>query len=183
MRIETRRRFPHTQTTMRTENLSWRVHILPYLDENRLYKQFHLDEPWDSDHNRPLAAKMPAIYADPDSALRKLHTEGRTTFVVPVGEGTMFDGPEGPKFKDIIDGTSNTILFVEVVPEHAVVWTKPDDWNVDLEDPFNGLRREDRDWFTTGRCDANAYIISNEVEAKKLRALLTRAGKEIIEYP
>ncbi len=32
--------------------LSWRVHILPYLEENELYHQFHLDEPWDSPHNR-----------------------------------------------------------------------------------------------------------------------------------
>jgi hypothetical protein len=31
--------------------LSWRVAILPYLEEEQLYKQFHQDEPWDSPHN------------------------------------------------------------------------------------------------------------------------------------
>ncbi|HBI44142.1 MAG TPA: hypothetical protein DDY78_15010, partial [Planctomycetales bacterium] len=31
--------------------LSWRVHVLPFLEQDKLYKEFHLDEPWDSDHN------------------------------------------------------------------------------------------------------------------------------------
>src|SRR5687768_11208075 len=34
--------------------LSWRVAILPMLGEEPLYKEFHLDEPWDSPHNKPL---------------------------------------------------------------------------------------------------------------------------------
>ncbi len=45
--------------------LSWRVAILPYLGEGNLYKQFHLDEPWDSPHNRTLIAKMPKILYRP----------------------------------------------------------------------------------------------------------------------
>ena len=47
--------------------LSWRVHILPYLEAGHLYEQFHLDEPWDSEHNRQLIAKMPTSYLDPSS--------------------------------------------------------------------------------------------------------------------
>ncbi|NOY29689.1 MAG: DUF1559 domain-containing protein [Planctomycetes bacterium] len=163
--------------------LSWRVHLLPYLDQSALYKQFHLDEPWDSKHNRPLAEILPAIYADPDSALRRINAAGKTTFVVPVSEGMVFGRPEGTKFKEIIDGTSNTIMFVEVVPERAVIWTKPDDWKVNLDDPWQGVRRDDRDWFTTGFCDGHAKVFDSSLPAKKLRALLTRAGKEIIEWP
>ena len=45
--------------------LSWRVLILPFLDQQALYDQFHLDEPWDSPHNRTLIAKMPAIFRCP----------------------------------------------------------------------------------------------------------------------
>ncbi len=161
--------------------LSWRVLILPQLEQGELYKQFHLDEPWDSEHNRKLIEKMPAIYSDPDSALRKINAKGQTTFVVPVSEGTVFDRPTGTVFKEITDGTSNTIMFVEVVPERAVVWTKPDDWKVDLDDPLDGVKREDRDWFTAARCDGSVHMISNDVEAKKLRSLLTRAGEEIID--
>ena len=45
--------------------LSWRVALLPFLEENELYKQFHLDEAWDSDHNKKLLAKMPRVFAPP----------------------------------------------------------------------------------------------------------------------
>ena len=45
--------------------LSWRVHILPYLGEETLYKEFHLQESWDSEHNRSLLARMPAFYRCP----------------------------------------------------------------------------------------------------------------------
>ena len=161
--------------------LSWRVHILPYLEQGKLYKQFHLDEPWDSEHNLALVAKMPSIYADPDSALRKINAQGKTTFVAPTSEGTVFDRPVGTQFKEINDGTSNTIMFVEVVPERAVVWTKPEDWAVDLEHPWRGVRRDDRDWFTTGFCDGSARVFDFSLPAEKLRALLTRDGGEVIE--
>ena len=48
--------------------LSWRVLILPYLEQDALYKEFHLDEPWDSEHNRALIDRMPATYRCPDAA-------------------------------------------------------------------------------------------------------------------
>src|SRR5262249_54155708 len=34
--------------------LSWRVAILPFIEQDNLYQQFHLDEPWDSEHNKKL---------------------------------------------------------------------------------------------------------------------------------
>ncbi|MDG3006843.1 sigma-70 family RNA polymerase sigma factor [Paludisphaera mucosa] len=46
--------------------LSWRVALLPYLGEEALYKQFHLDEPWDGPHNRTLLRRMPEVYQTPD---------------------------------------------------------------------------------------------------------------------
>jgi len=163
--------------------LSWRVHILPYMEQGKLYKQFHLDEPWDSKHNLALVAKMPGVYTDPDSALRKINAQGKTTFVVPTGEGALFAGTEGISYKQITDGTSNTIMLVEVVPERAVVWTKPEDWAVDLDHPWKGVRRDDRDWFTAGFCDGHAQIFDSSLPAEKLRALLTPAGGEVIEWP
>ena len=52
--------------------LSWRVQILPYIEEARLYEEFHRDEPWDSDHNKKLIPRMPKIYAAPDSKAAKV---------------------------------------------------------------------------------------------------------------
>src|SRR5205085_10353231 len=48
--------------------LSWRVAILPRIEEAGLYKEFHLDEPWDSEHNRKLIERMPDVYKSPDTA-------------------------------------------------------------------------------------------------------------------
>src|SRR6185436_18638182 len=45
--------------------LSWRVAILPYIEEDALYKQFRMNEAWDSPHNKKLLSKMPKIYASP----------------------------------------------------------------------------------------------------------------------
>ena len=67
--------------------LSWRVQILPMLEEDALFKQFHLDEPWDSEHNKPLVAKMPAVFQDP-----RRPPDGTTTFLAVVGKGLAFEG-------------------------------------------------------------------------------------------
>ncbi len=163
--------------------LSWRVHLLPYLEQSKLYEQFHLNEPWDSEHNKQLIVQMPQIYAEPDSALRAINQAGKTTYVVPVAAETLFPGNEQLTYKDITDGTSNTIMFVEVNPERAVVWTKPDDWQVDLNDPWAGLRRDDRNWFTAGFCDGHVNTFDEQsLSAKTLRALLTRASGDVIEW-
>src|SRR5262249_20216865 len=115
--------------------LSWRVQILPFLDQEELYQQFRLDEPWDSEHNKPLIDKMPNVFSDPRFDL----PPGKTVYQAVVGPGTAFDGRQGLKPAQIIDGTSNTIGVVEVGPEHAVPWTKPVDWEFDQDHPLNGL--------------------------------------------
>ena len=160
--------------------LSWRVMILPYLDEQALYNQFKLDEPWDSDHNRKLIAKMPAVYADPGEP--GLAAAGRTTFVVPAGPGTLFDGRDGTKMRAISDGTSNTILSVEVIPERAAPWTQPSDWEVDFADPLRGVKRSEGEnhggVFTAAFCDGHVTVISSGIDVAALKALLTPAGGE-----
>jgi len=161
--------------------LSWRVQILPYVEQKALYNQFHLDEPWDSEHNRKLVDKMPEVYADPDPAIRNSIDKGHTTFVVPVGKGLIFEGREAPKWRDIKDGTSQTILALEVVPERAVPWTKPADWEVDLKNPLEGVTRGDRDFFVAAYADGSVRILhKSSVDAQTLRAVLTRAGGEAI---
>jgi hypothetical protein len=115
--------------------LSWRVLILPYIDQKDLYQQFHLDEPWDSPHNKPLIAKMPSIFQDP---LIKTDS-GFTVFHAVVGSGLGFEQKGRYKGTDISDGRSLTISLVEVAPENAVPWTKPADWEYNAEHPMKGL--------------------------------------------
>src|SRR5262249_10846274 len=88
--------------------LSWRVHILPFLEQEELDREFHLDEPWDSDHNKKLIDRMPPIYRCPK---QKLKESGKTTYLAPVGEKAIFSGGQkGMRLSDVIDGTSNTML-------------------------------------------------------------------------
>jgi hypothetical protein len=167
--------------------LSWRVHLLPYLDQQALYAEFHLDEPWDSPHNRQLIERMPACYADPSSAVLQAVGAGRTTFVTPVAVETLFPPraalPQGEPvtLRDVKDGTSKTIAFVEVVPERAVVWTKPDDWEVQLSQPLQGVQRADRSGFTVAFCDGSVRYLTNDITPQQFAAMLTRAGGERVD--
>jgi len=159
--------------------LSWRVHILPYLEEGALYKQFHLDEPWDSEHNRKLIDKMPATYTCPSTDLRQ---EGMTTYLAPLGDQTVFSGKEGITFQEITDGTSNTILLVEADSEHAVIWTKPDDLEIDLENPKDWMSGQDRIAFHAVFCDGSVHTLSKGIDAKVLGAMFTRNDGLVIDF-
>lgn len=117
--------------------LSWRVQVLPFLEQQALYNQFHLDEPWDSEHNKKLIAQIPAVYRSPGSEAEP----GKANYVVPVGKGTIFGGEKSAGFPQITDGTSNTVLALEVDDKHAVIWTKPEDWQYNPKDPTAGLKQ------------------------------------------
>jgi hypothetical protein len=71
---------------------------------------------------------------------------------------------------------------VEVVPENAVVWTKPEDWKVDFDDPTKGVARDDRDVITALFCDGSVRTLHKNFDAAMFKALLTRNGKESISF-
>ena len=156
--------------------LSWRVAILPYCEEGDLYKRFHLNEPWDSPHNRELIKEMPATF---DMEFSELAESGKTTLVVPVGRDTVFYGNKGAAIgKGIPDGSSNTIVLVEVNPSHAVIWTKPEDWDVDAVGAEAVVQRNDRPSFLAGFADAHVEDVPVTIDRKLLRSFLTRAGND-----
>ena len=161
--------------------LSWRVHLLPYLGQEKLYKEFHLDEPWDSDHNKPLIARMPAVFrstADP-----KLADEGKTTLLAPVGDATMFPAGRGVRIAEVTDGTSATILFVQADDDYAAVWTKPDDLSYDAKDPWKGLADRFPDGFLAAFADGEVRFVPRSIGKDMLRALFTRSGGEAVTPP
>jgi len=161
--------------------LSWRVLILPYLDQQQdLYAEFHLDEPWDSVHNRALIAKMPAVLRCP-SERDDLARDGKTRYLAPRGAGTIFRGAEPVRMRDITDGTSNTIMVVDAGDDNAVIWTKPEDWEVDPQPKTEGIFKSHPDGGTNMLfADGSVHFIHETVAAATLRALLTRNGGEVI---
>jgi hypothetical protein len=162
--------------------LSWRVHLLPFLDQVKLYKEFHLDEPWDSEHNKTLIAKMPAVYQSLKN--KELLQAGKTGYLVPVGENFIFTGTnKAIGIRDIIDGTSNTILTVDVDDDHAVVWTKPDDFKPDPQKPQAGLRDNPGGTFLIGLADGSVHLVPRNVDPKILNAFFTRNGGEVVRLP
>ena len=159
--------------------LSWRVHLLPYLGEEELFKQFRLDEPWDSDTNKGLIKKLPEVYR-PDS--QKLADDGRTRIVAPTGKQTVFPATKAKVgLTDVTDGASRTIMLVEADDEHAVVWTKPDDLPIDESNLTDKLYfRKDNNRFLALHVDGSRHTHPKTMEPSTLAALLTRNGGETV---
>ena len=157
--------------------LSWRVKLLPFVEEQALYEQFHLDEPWDSEHNLPLSKQLPAVYASPGKNLG----EGKTTYHIVSGEGLAFTPLEKNRFRDFLDGLSNTIMLVEANDDQAVIWSKPGDIEIDLDNPLQGLGSARPGGFHVALSDGAVVFISENIEVGLFKALLTRAGGEVIQ--
>lgn len=158
--------------------LSWRVAILPYIEQQSLYQQFKLDEPWDSPANKKLLAQMPQTYATPGVTTKEPFTTFYRSFV---GKGTMFEGPNGIRFTDVTDGMSNTLMVVEA--SDAVPWTKPDELTYDAKQKLPPLGKISPAVFLAALGDGSVRAISKKVKEPTLRALITRNGNEVINDP
>ncbi len=162
--------------------LSWRVHILPYIEQQDLYDAFHLDEPWDSDHNKKLIARMPATLRAPTSKA----DPGKTVYVGLRGEGGVLsvikrgNALEPMRLADIRDGTSNTIMLVEASDDAAVEWTRPDDLKFDPKDPIAGLIGQHKAGFLACFCDGSVHFLPADVESEVLLNLFNRADGNIV---
>ena len=159
--------------------LSWRVLILPFLEQKELYDEFHLNEPWDSPHNKALIAKMPKTYVCP-SADPKLAAEGKTAYLTPRAKESVFPGAMGVKIAEITDGTSNTILVVDAADSKAVTWTKPDDWETTEKDPWNGLLGHHLDGINACFADGAVRFLKMSIDPTMLWAIITKNGGEVI---
>jgi hypothetical protein len=167
--------------------LSWRVAILPYIEQENLYTQFHLDEPWDSPNNIRLLPQMPKTYLLPGATAQP----GYTYFRVFVGDHAAFTPlpPPGPGFPNpphgtrypaaFVDGTSNTILVAEAAD--AVPWTKPDaELAYSAAAPLPPLGGHYSSGFVVGLADGRYRLVPKNVSQQTLRAAITRDGNDVL---
>jgi prepilin-type processing-associated H-X9-DG protein len=179
-------RFPAAYTVSKEGKklLSWRVHVLPFIEQNKLYKQFRLDEPWDSPNNIKLVEKMPKIYRSPMSNA----PEGMTVYRGIGGASGVLEpgqpgkGHGGASIGSITDGTSNTVYLFETSDEMAIEWTKPDDGispdSFDVKQLFG-----ERATANIAMCDGSVRSISNSTDSELLKKMMTKNGGEVINSP
>lgn len=162
---------------------SWRVLILPYLEQQTLYDRYDFNEPWDGPHNSQLAALMPPVYAClTDSA----STPGglTTNYAVIAGPGTLFDPDVPATMRAVTDGTSNTLLVVEA-SKAGINWMEPRDLDVNqMSFRVNGSPNEISSEHPGGAqaafADGHVSFLQDSAAAQTLRALITKAGGEPI---
>jgi serine/threonine protein kinase len=157
---------------------SWRVELLPFLEEDQLYRRLKLDEPWDSSHNKPLLEKAPTIFAMDQDDLGWFPSH--TRFQVPVGKGSVFDESAKFTFADIRDGTSETAFVIEA--GDAVHWAEPKDFVFVSGQPVPHLGEPSSNTFLVLMGDASVKPLPRTVPSAFLGAIITRDGGELVDW-
>jgi hypothetical protein len=147
--------------------LSWRVALLPYIEQEKLYKEFKLDEPWDSEHNKKLIEKMPKIYAP----VRGKAKAGETFYQRFVGKGALFN-ERGSDYTipQVPDGTSNTALVFEA--GDPVIWSRPGDLPFNKDAPLPKLGGLFDGDFHMLLCDGSVYRVNKKFNEKELKKII-----------
>ncbi|MCY2967554.1 MAG: DUF1559 domain-containing protein [Planctomycetota bacterium] len=158
---------------------SWRVLILPFIDQMPLYNSYKMDEPWDGPNNIRFQAMMPSVFACSSNPAGQ--AGGYTHYLGITGKGTILPQGKGVKFVDVKDGLSNTLVVVEAMGS-SVPWTQP----IDI-DATNGLSFGPGgmgSYHTGGAhvlmADGMVRFVSQNVNPQTLKSLSTIDGGEVV---
>ena len=176
--------------------LSWRVTLLPSLGEDKLYKQFRMDEAWDGPHNKELLAKMPRVFMPVGV---KPRVPNLTFYQVFVGTGAVFDDNRLPLKSDLGTGAmgglagmphatrggpltfrdipNNTILIAEAGV--AVPWTKPGDIPYEATKPLPALGGQFASVINVAYADGSVHSLPKTLSEATIRARISRAGEQV----
>lgn len=166
---------------------SWRVHILPYIEQDNLYKQLKMDEPWDSDHNKKVfeSVPMPKMFAHPgkrDGDTKKTYYK---VFISQADKQPRAGFRPGSKLTlgqlAVQDGTSNTMAMIEAGP--PVLWYQP----VDIEfEATAALPKMISPWknneVSVTFFDGSTRRIWLGQNEDVLKACITANGNEVIDF-
>jgi len=158
---------------------SWRVLILPFLEQKPLYDAYRFDEPWDGPNNSQLAGDLKILMCPADGTRGK----GQTSYVAVVGPGTAWPGTKRIDMADIKDGTNNTILIVEV-HNSGISWMEPRDLDASQMplaiNPKTGLGISSGHpgCAQAARADGSVFVLDEKTPPATIRAMLTIAGRD-----
>jgi hypothetical protein len=160
--------FPGQVPTDLNDRLGWRVSLLPYIEEDGLYRQTRQDQPWNSPANLPLSNTPVKGYSDPDAP-----TDPTTRIRCFYDNGAAFDVRSDARLPgSFTDGTSNTILFVE--GGDKVTWTRFQEYKFDPKGPLPTLGRADRDTFLVVMVDGSVRAVKKSVSETTLKNAINR---------
>jgi hypothetical protein len=161
---------------------SWRVLILPFMEQQALHQRYNFNEPWDSPQNQLVTSTVVPAYKCPSAPGQPTETN----YMVVTGPGTLFEAAEGCSFAKITDGTSNTILVVEAGGT-GVNWAEPRDLDASkFSPPFSPPRPDAVGSYHPGGLnvalgDGSTRFLSNSIDPATVQGLTTRAGDERIQ--
>lgn len=172
--------------------LSWRVLILPFIEESTLFEKFDLSKPWNDPDNRDLLEKMPSVYACPSDTTWHSKT---SSYVAVVGPETVWAGAAAIERAAVGDGLQNTIQVVELA-NSDIPWTAPFDLSVaETQTGINpasgrgisshhsqesGLMHRETG-VNAAFADGKVRLLPADLQPDLLGALLTRAGGEHVD--
>jgi prepilin-type processing-associated H-X9-DG protein len=168
---------------------SWRVAILPFIEQEALDDRYDCSESWDGPHNRAMHDISIATYRCPgDTRSTRVETSYVRVVDDAPGRGIQTAGGEPNEslgFWDIRDGTSRTIILIEV-GSSGIHWMEPRD--ISLEEAFTFLtdpdaspfRRVHRGGVHVAFADGKVRFLPDSTKAPKIRAFLTANGEEPI---
>jgi hypothetical protein len=159
---------------------SWRVLILPYIEQDELFQEYDFSEPWDGPKNHRLAERMPRLYA-----FHGDERPGNTTanYLAVVGPETVWPGSSTVSSKAVTDDQGATILLVENRGA-GVHWMEPRDLALaDMDLAINSPRGVSSWYSDPAVVMLNGYVyrLRRDVSPKTLRALLTIRGGEPVQ--
>ncbi len=161
---------------------SWRTLLLPFLEQDLMYRQIDFSKPWDAPENQIYAdTRLPVFCCASEP---NMQSPAAANYMVIVGPNTVFSGPEPVPIRDVLDGTANTLLVVEVENTTNRSWMEPTDLDFEqlqmmINQGSSGIASHHPGGAQVALADGSVRFLSATIDPQILRALITRDGGEV----